>query len=116
MFVDKAVEFLNAGIHLLIVDLFPPTARDPRGLPAAIWTEIMDNDFTPSADQPLTSGAFAAGLVKRVFIEPFGVADPLPEMPLFLEPEQYVPLPLEATYQSAFEHVPQRWRAELESR
>jgi hypothetical protein len=115
-FVEKAVEFLKAGIHLLIVDLFPPTPRDPRGLPAAVWTEIMDHQFSAPDDKPLTAGAFSAGLVKRVFLEPFGAADPLPEMPLFLEPEQYVPLPLEITYQSAFEHVPQRWRAELEHR
>ena len=113
-FVDKAVEFLKAGIHLLIVDLFPATPRDRQGLPAAIWTEVMDHDFSLPADKPLSAGAFAAGLVKRVYIEPFGVTDSLPEMPLFLEPEQYVPLPLETTYQSAFEHVPQRWRAELE--
>ena len=113
-FVDKAVEFLKAGIHLLIVDLFPPTPRDRQGLPAAIWSEIMDHDFSLSADKPLSAGAFAAGLVKRVFIEPFGIGDPLPEMPLFLEPEHYLPLPLEVTYQSAFEHVPRRWRTELE--
>src|SRR5256885_2075620 len=26
-FVDKTIDFLRAGIHLLLVDLFPPTAR-----------------------------------------------------------------------------------------
>ena len=29
-FVQKAEQALLSGIHLLIVDLFPPTARDPR--------------------------------------------------------------------------------------
>src|SRR5262245_32965019 len=28
-FVEKTIEFLKAGIHVLIVDLFPPTPRDP---------------------------------------------------------------------------------------
>jgi hypothetical protein len=28
-FVDKTVAFLREGIHVLIVDLFPPTPRDP---------------------------------------------------------------------------------------
>jgi len=31
-------------------------------------------------------------------------------MPLFLTAEVYVPLPLEATYQSAWEAVPAYWR------
>src|SRR5207248_5544979 len=32
-FVDKAEELLRAGIHLLVVDLFPPGPRDPQGVP-----------------------------------------------------------------------------------
>src|SRR5439155_3739406 len=36
-FVDKAIDFLRRGIHLLIVDLFPPTPRDPWGIHKAIW-------------------------------------------------------------------------------
>src|SRR5262249_8885864 len=28
-FVEKAVDFLRHGIHLMVIDLFPPTARDP---------------------------------------------------------------------------------------
>ncbi len=30
-FVEKAVDLLRQGIHLLVVDLFPPSARIPRG-------------------------------------------------------------------------------------
>ena len=44
-FVDKAVDFLRQGIHLLVVDLFPPTARDPWGMHKAIWDEIHEEDF-----------------------------------------------------------------------
>src|SRR5262245_12935287 len=32
LFVAKAAEFVERGIHLLIIDLFPPTARDPEGI------------------------------------------------------------------------------------
>ena len=39
-FVDKAVEALLRGYHLLIVDLFPPTPRDPQGIHGAIWAEV----------------------------------------------------------------------------
>ncbi len=41
------------------------------------------------------------------------VGDALPDMPLFLTPEVYVPLPLEATYQSAWEAVPAVWQEVL---
>jgi hypothetical protein len=42
------------------------------------------------------------------------VGDTLPEMPLFLEPDGYVTVPLEATYQTAFDVLPSRWRNVLE--
>jgi hypothetical protein len=38
------------------------------------------------------------------------VGDALPEMPLFLEAESYVQVPLETTYQLAFDEVPMPWR------
>lgn len=40
----------------------------------------------------------------------------MPDMPLFLEPDRYVPVPLEATYRAAFEAVPRRWQQELDPR
>jgi hypothetical protein len=36
-------------------------------------------------------------------------------MPLFLRPDRHVPVPLEETYQTAWQNVPQRWRQVLES-
>ena len=57
--------------------------------------------------------SYSAGYVKRAFIEPVAVADELPPMPLFLEAEVYVPVPLEATYRAAFAAVPKRWQEEL---
>lgn len=112
-FVEKAVELLDAGIHLLVVDLFPPGPRDPQGIHRAIWSEIVDDDFQLPPDQPLTLVAYSAGEVKRAFIEPVAAGADLPDMPLFLEPDRYVPVPLEQTYQSAFAAVPKRWQGEL---
>jgi hypothetical protein len=43
-FVGKAVEFLQAGIQLLILDLFPPGPHDPQGIHDAVWSEISDSD------------------------------------------------------------------------
>ena len=112
-FVDKAVEFLQAGIHLVVVDLFPPGPRDPQGIHAAIWSEISEDNFQLPADRPLTLVSYSAGTVKRAFIEPVAVGIALPRMPLFLEPGFYVPVPLEPTYASAVAAVPKRWRDEL---
>jgi Protein of unknown function (DUF4058) len=113
-FVQKAVEVLRAGIHLLIVDLFPPGPRDPQGIHKAIWDELTDNDFALPAGTPLTLAAYTGGPCPEAFIQPTAVGAPLPEMPLFLTPNEYVPVPLEATYRSAWEAVPAFWRAELE--
>ena len=112
-FVEKAVEFLEAGIHLLILDLFPPGPRDPQGIHAAIWSEIDDDAFQLPPDKPLTLASYSAGYVKRAFIEPVAVEDELPPMPIFLEAEVYVLVPLEETYRTAFAAVPKRWREEL---
>ncbi len=49
----------------------------------------------------------------EAFIEPVAVGDALPDMPLFLTPDVYVPLPLESTYQSAWGAVPAVWRDPL---
>lgn len=113
-FVEKAVEALYRGYHLLIVDLFPPGPRDPRGIHAAIWNEFADSDFAPPEAEPLTLAAYSAGPRKRAYVEATAVGRELIDMPLFLEPEMYVNVPLEATYQAAYRGVPRRWRAVLE--
>jgi hypothetical protein len=112
-FVEKAVELLRAGIHLLIVDLFAPGPRDPGGLHRLIWDEIIDNQFALPPSKPLTLAAYIGGPIPETFVEPVALGAALPEMPLFLTPEVYVPVPLEATYQSAWEAVPAYWRGVL---
>jgi hypothetical protein len=109
-FVGKAVELLRGGVHLLILDLFPPGPRDPQGVHKAVWDELLDNDFTLPAGQPLTLAAYRADPWPEAFVEPAAVGAALPEMPVFLSPDYYVPLPLEATYQAAWEAVPAFWR------
>src|SRR6266511_2779502 len=36
-FVEKTAEFLRQGVNVLVIDLFPPSARDPQGIHKAIW-------------------------------------------------------------------------------
>jgi len=114
-FIDKAVECVHRGYHLLIVDLFPPGTRDPQGIHGAIWGEICDEAFTLPDDANLTVVAYSSGSVKRAYIEPVRFDGLLPEMPLFLEPEMYVNLPLETTYQNAYRGMANRWKRVLES-
>lgn len=109
-FVEQATELLQNGNHLLVVDLFPPGPRDPQGIHKAIWDEFNDNDFTLPPGQPLTLVGYIGGPCPEAFIEPTAVHATLGDMPLFLEPDLYVPVPLEATYQAAWEAVPAYWQ------
>lgn len=113
-FVNKACELLELRVHLLLVDPFPPTQRDPEGIHAAIWGEVTDEPFELPDDKPLTLVAYETGLTTRAYIEPFAIGDALLDMPLYLEPDVYVMVPLEETYNTAFSAMPLRWRCVLD--
>jgi len=113
-FIDKAYDLLERRIHLLIADPFPPTPRDPNGIHGAIWEQMQGESFRLPPDKPLTLVAYECDLLTRAFIEPVAVGDPLPDMPLFLEPDGCVMVPLEATYRDAFAVMPERWRKVLQ--
>jgi hypothetical protein len=113
-FVEKAVDFLRQGVNLLVVDLFPPSARDPQGIHKAIWDEIEDKPFTLPPDKPLTLAAYVAGLPKTAYVEPVGVGDPLPDGPAYLDPDSWVPVPLESTYQATWASCPEDMREAVE--
>jgi hypothetical protein len=105
-FVQKAYELLQQGINLLVVDLFPPSPRDPQGIHKAIWDEIRDEPFELPPDKPLTVAAYSAGLPITAYVEPVAVGDPLPGLPIFLDPGTYVPAPLETTYEATWAKCP----------
>lgn len=113
-FIEKAGESIYRGYHLLIVDLQPPTPRDTQGIHGAVWSEITDDPYVAPPDKPLTVAAYSAGIVKTAYVEPLAIGDVLPEMPLFLDPESYISVPLEETYCAAWQLVPQRFRRVLE--
>jgi hypothetical protein len=113
-FADKLADYIDGGIHLLVLDLFPPGRRDPNGIHPLIWSAFKKTDFELPPDKPLTLAAYAGGEVPRAFIEPVAVGDRFPDMPLYLTPDEHVRVPLEATYQAAWAEVPDRWREVLE--
>jgi hypothetical protein len=114
-FVEKALEAIARGYHLLIVDLFPPTSRDPQGLHHAIWSEFTTCDYHLPKESPLCLMAYSCGTTKRAYLEATAVGRELMEMPLFLEPDFYVNVPLEETYLAAYRGVPRKWRTVLDS-
>jgi hypothetical protein len=115
-FVQKAEQALRAGIHLLIVDLFPPTARDPDGIHRVIWGDGYEGDFALPKDKPLTCVSYVGYPGAEVYLEPVAVGEKLPEMPVFLNRDVYVLVPLDDTYRSAWEAVPAIWQEALTAR
>ena len=51
--------------------------------------------------------------MKTAYVEPTAVGEAMIDMPLFLDADSYVPVPLEATYQEAWSGVPARWKGVL---
>jgi len=89
---DKTEELIERRIHSLI--------NDPFQLPV---------------NEPLTLVAYESDLITLASIETVAVGRSLPDMPLFLQPNGCVMVPLEATYNAAFEAMPRRWRKVLEN-
>ena len=110
----KAAEVLGHGVHLLVLDLQPPTSRDPEGIHGAIWDEVAGQDYARPGGKPLTLASYEAGAGVRAFVEPVAVGDTPIDMPLFLGPGRHVEVPVETTYRQAFESVPGRRRGILE--
>jgi len=106
-FVRKASDFLFNGIHFFMVDLFPPTARDPLGLHQLVWAALTSEPYVDTdAQKPLAAASYDAGGALEAFVEPLAVGDPLPDMPLFLEPGMHVLVPLEETYSTSWAAFP----------
>jgi len=113
-FCEKTAALIQQGIHVLVVDLFPPGKHDPQGIHPAIWSEFSDETFDLPADKRLTLASYAAGDTKTAYVEPISVGDTLPDMPLFLDDASYVNVPLEATYETTWRACPAELRELLE--
>jgi len=104
--VEKTANLIGLGVHLLVIDLFPPNKRVPQGIHKAIWDEFEEEDFDLPADKPLVLAAYDSGPPRVAYVEPVAVGDVLPDMPLLLKPDFYVPAPLALTYQTTWEDFP----------
>jgi hypothetical protein len=115
-FVDKVEDALRHGVHLLVLDLFPPGRHDPQGMHGAVWRRLdeAEEPLDPPADEPLTLAAYVADLRPDAYLDYVALGRPLPAMPLFLTRDHYLNAPLEATYDAAWRGMPAYWRAVVE--
>jgi hypothetical protein len=110
-FLSRAVEFLRNGVNLLIVDLFPPTPRDPDGIHALIWDQMTSVPFDARpADHPLTVASYDAADALTAYVDPVAIGEPLPDAPLFLAPGRSINVPLDRTYMAAWDVTPEPLR------
>ena len=116
VFAAKTIDALELGVQVLLIDQLPPGRHDPRGLHAVVWSEFDEAPYDLPIDEPLTVASYAAGPPVRAYLEHVRIGGSLPEMPLFLHADRYIPIPLEATYQTAYRGVPAFWRDVLEGR
>jgi hypothetical protein len=116
-FADKIDSALRLGCHVLLVDLFAPGPHDPRGIHGAV---LERNDPTPDDEfagvSPFTLASYVAGPLAVAYVEHPALGEELPEMPLFLQADSYVNVPLEPTYRAAYRGLPMFWRELLDGR
>lgn len=112
-FVEKAIACFEHELHLLIVDLHKPTKRAPQGIHGAIIGSFDGSEYQSPSDKRLTLVAYESGIPLKAYIQPVSVGDMLPDMPLFLDRGRYVNVPLEETYQAAFQGLPRHFKQQL---
>ena len=121
-FLDKTTAALAQGVHVLLIDPFPPNRLHPQGMHGLIADEIGiegGGTYEPPPDRPLTLVAYEADgrgeASVTAYVEPTAVGVEAAEMPLFIAPGRYVNVPLARTYADAFAAVPARWRRVIEA-
>jgi hypothetical protein len=116
--VEKVVAALDRGVHVVLIDLFPPGPHDPSGIHGCILQclEPRGNPYVLPLEVSLTLASYVAGAGVEIYLEHLAVGASLAEIPLFLRTDRYVNLPLESTYQATYRGVPGFWRDVLEGR
>lgn len=112
----KSVGFLEKQVHVVIIDIQPPTSIVPHGFHARICEELGQEAPSLPADRKLSVVSYQAletGVLRAHCVH-LKVQDSLPAMPVFLGPHEFVRLPLEETYNESFRSVPWKFREILE--
>lgn len=114
-FVDKATSFVGAGIHLLVIDLHPATGPVPEGFHGLICEALGHRPPELPRDKGLQLVSYQVrdGGYPRAYVRQVGVGEALPDMPLFLLPHHFLPIPLERTYGEALPSLAEKFRQVL---
>ena len=113
-FVADAHELFAAGIHLVVADIHAPCPYDPRGMNETISEAWATGHDMPRPHSPLTVAYYEADCGVKATLWTVAVGSDLPDVPLRLRPDLWVPVPLEATYRLAFDVMPRHWRELLQ--
>jgi hypothetical protein len=115
LFRVKLLECLMAGVHLLVVDVHPPTRPAP-GFASVLARRIGDKSgrVAPGGRTATSFEVEQEPLAVRIYHEPLVLGTTLPDMPLFLLEGRHVQVPLEATYRETIPGLPADVRALLE--
>src|SRR5690606_31289180 len=90
-FADKATIALLEGIHLMVIGPHPPGPLDPGGMHGVIWDSLDGDESTrylPPSGEPLTIASYVSRGGVKAFVEPLAVGAAMPDMPLFLTPDE----------------------------
>ena len=105
-FIAKGRAAIDAGVHLVVLDLFPPTRSARRGLAPGIWRKYDPAPVVAPPGQPLCLASVCASARPEGFFKFLAFGDELPAFPLFLTAALSVNLPLADTYSAAFAGSP----------
>ena len=74
------MQWLRQGAHVMLIDPFPPTPRDPNGIHATVWKELTGKS-SPPQDKPLTIASYVAlgGNMFKSDVAPLAVGSCLSE-------------------------------------
>ena len=109
--IDKTVSFINDHVNVLIIDPFPPGKSNPQGIHPLIWEYFDDAVYTLPKRKALTVVSYQTSPQLRAHVEAIAVRDRLPDMPLYLNGELLVNVPLERSYAETCELIPPEDRA-----
>ena len=90
----------------------PMTWKDPGPQPPPLLEPLLDVETRARLAE---IEAYDAGPPPAAYVEPIAVGDDLPDMPLFLKPDFYIPAPLEASYQTTWIDFPAELKGLLET-
>jgi hypothetical protein len=108
---DTVTGAVTRNIPLLLIDLFPPSPRDPNGIAEVIREELSSHPIGWPRDKPFTLVSYQCFDACTTHLQRVAVGEVLPDMPLFLDSELWVPVPLEVSYTAAW-HGCARWALE----